>query len=467
MSQTDINIKVSVETEQARNALRTLGTDAKQLGSDFEEGSARSTASLQSTVTSVTNVANSFMALYMLYDNVERSSLAVERAEYRVKQSTDALKKAQDEYNNAVAEFGRNSPEAERALDNLRDAEWKLANDTETAKQRQQDAWRSYVMAVTIGATQVITAIGNIKAAYAALSGLELGGALSSAAAAAAPAAMLAAPIAGTAMAVYGTAELTSSGYLQQIQSGYTPYQQQVYGQKVPNINYPASQQSQSWWDQLSNWASGLWNWLTTPQQFASGAYVDKPTLAWVGENGPEVVIPIDPNRQVGFTIQDIWGGITNAASQVWNAVTSWAQPAYIPTPQPDVNPFVYTSGFGISSPSYQQTVYPSSLGYREFYQPALNLPGYLQYTVGDQGIQEQFWEPYPTVSNPPIGRSYYGGGGGGGAEEKPKPVTIQEVNINISDVKIDPGTLARFRRELAYNTSKAICDAINERRNL
>ncbi|MEM3430450.1 MAG: hypothetical protein QXN20_06105, partial [Candidatus Bathyarchaeia archaeon] len=61
-------------------------------------------------------------------------------------------------------------------------------------------------------------------------------------------------------------------------------------------------------------------------------------------------------------------------------------------------------------------------------------------------------------------------GGGGGGFYEEPKQVlnTFNPfIEINFKDVSIDPGTYARFKRELAYTISRAICDAVQERRNL
>ncbi|MBS7629199.1 hypothetical protein KEJ23_04405, partial [Candidatus Bathyarchaeota archaeon] len=56
------------------------------------------------------------------------------------------------------------------------------------------------------------------------------------------------------------------------------------------------------------------------------------------------------------------------------------------------------------------------------------------------------------------------GGGGGGGFYEAARPAltTINPfIEVNFQDVSIDPGTYARFKRELAYTISRAICDAV------
>ena len=47
------------------------------------------------------------------------------------------------------------------------------------------------------------------------------------------------------------------------------------------------------------------------------------------------------------------------------------------------------------------------------------------------------------------------------------RDITIKEINVNMRDFSIDAATYARFKREQAYNISKAVCDAVRESRNL
>ncbi|MEM3489278.1 MAG: hypothetical protein QXO75_06460 [Nitrososphaerota archaeon] len=549
----EINIKVTANTQQAQSALKDLGEEAKSMGNKFQEGAQRTRASLTEVVTSTTNVANSFMALYNLYDMVHDRQLALDRANLRLSRSQDTLREAQEAYNKAVAEFGLGSQKAQEAYKHLQDAQEQVRINQETVAARQNDLNKAYVMAATTSIPQLVTAIGNLRSAYqtlasatagasVALSGLSasvgiLGGAI----------VVGGLQIAGFASSLSSLAEQFQAGQISTSRFSATlmfmlgPVGQVVEGIRwlleqiglIPQGMGTAADLWVSAWnsitstvsnavgtisslvrgmiDDIQNAISSLFGSLSSIPSYgfgglgggfnipnipgyAEGALVTKPTIALVGEKGPELIVPVDPNREVGFLdLGGIWEGITsgfqwitNTISSAISGVTNWISSG-ISYAYESVSSFVsgvssavssfFGGGAGFTVPrqpevysmfAYQPT-YPEEYWGAEYW-------GGVSYPW-ERGIlptfmvapeQPEVWGMFTTQRDE--ARRRRAGGGGGGFYEEPKPIlnTINPfIEINFKDVSIDPGTYARFKRELAYTISRAICDAVQERRNL
>ncbi|MEM2982822.1 MAG: hypothetical protein QXH17_06615, partial [Candidatus Bathyarchaeia archaeon] len=140
----EINIKVKADTQQAQSALKDLGEEAKSMGNKFQEGAQRTRASLTEVIRTTTNVANSFMSLYNMYDMVQDRQLALDRANLRLSRSQDTLREAQEDYNKAVAEFGPTSQRAEEAYKRLQDAQEQVRINQEVVRDRQEELNKTY-----------------------------------------------------------------------------------------------------------------------------------------------------------------------------------------------------------------------------------------------------------------------------------------------------------------------------------
>jgi hypothetical protein len=119
--------------------------------------------------TGISGLATAGMGLWFAYERVEKASIALRKANLRVSNDLDIVKKAQEKYNEAVAKFGENSPEAIQALKDLHDAQEKLNIDTDVANQRQQDLNTTMVTSALSVIPSMITAVASLKTAMVGL----------------------------------------------------------------------------------------------------------------------------------------------------------------------------------------------------------------------------------------------------------------------------------------------------------
>ncbi|MGQ9543681.1 MAG: phage tail protein [Candidatus Bathyarchaeia archaeon] len=596
----EINIKVTADTAQARSVLGELGNDAKRMGNDFEEGAKKVKVSLTDVVTHTTNLANSFFTLYKTYDMVNDRQLALDRANLRLSQSQDALRIAQEKYNEAVAKFGPSSQEAQIAYKDLQDAIERVRINQEAARDRQDDLNQAYFIAATTAIPQLIVAIGNLRVAYqslaaaataanVAVAGLGVGGVA------------LAAGVAGAGAIGLGEvlARITGRRELSLIEIVRAQIEKIVQGDILGGLFGPAwpggkppertilddivqgllsgfnsiagglSNLAGSWsqtWEDMSNsairvadsirnyvndlinsimqsfsslniadvWASIwnslystvanvtssisgiIWGWINELQNaissllgsfsglfdfeggegytspyvipgFAEGALVTKPTIALVGEKGPELIVPIDPHRQVGFfDLGGVWDTVTSGFNWIVNSISSTIS---------NVTSWI-SSGIEWVTGGIQNVVSGVTSGVTQFFGGLTG--GWGGGGAGARIVEEVYEYPWPGWYPEPMGDwyTYYtppetvptapriplealmwrttsqrrvrGGGGGGLEPYEPQLMSINPfIDIKFQDVSIDPGTYARFKRELAYTISRAICDAVQERRNL
>ena len=147
-------------TEEAKKAAGSMGEKLDETGKKAEAAGEKVKTSGSKFgidfVKGVSGAVTAAIALYGSFDRLEKSQMAIDRANLQVQRSTEAADQAQKAYNQAVQEYGPSSAEAADASDRLGIAQSALALDTEAAQQKQNDLNTSYIM---LGATIIPAAI--------------------------------------------------------------------------------------------------------------------------------------------------------------------------------------------------------------------------------------------------------------------------------------------------------------------
>jgi HPt (histidine-containing phosphotransfer) domain-containing protein len=127
--------------------------------------------------TGISGVATAGMGLWFAYDRVNKAQISLDKANLRVSNDLDLVKKAQEKYNEAIVKFGEDSPEAIQALKDLRDAQEKYRIDTETANERQTQLNTTMMTSALSVIPSMITAAASLKTAMAGLGTAGVSGA--------------------------------------------------------------------------------------------------------------------------------------------------------------------------------------------------------------------------------------------------------------------------------------------------
>jgi hypothetical protein len=109
--------------------------------------------------------------LWQTVDRVEKSQIALDKANLRVSNDLDLVKNAQEKYNAALAKYGETAPETTQAAKDLADAQEKLKIDTDMVALRQGDYNQALYLAATTSIPTAITAITGLQRSYKDLSG--------------------------------------------------------------------------------------------------------------------------------------------------------------------------------------------------------------------------------------------------------------------------------------------------------
>jgi hypothetical protein len=212
----ELNIRINADASGATQGFQEAGEAAKQMSGDMDEAgrsaerSGKSMGSAASGLAGLAAAGASLIGLVRSLDQVENASHRAERAQHALERSNAAVATAQQKYNQAVAQFGSGSAQAQAALGELNR---QLDRNSDFAN-RAADAQENIGFAMGNAATSILnfgagisTIVGNLGAFKnalskigPALSGLSGAGLLGSIGAIAAP--LLAATAAGTAFAI-------------------------------------------------------------------------------------------------------------------------------------------------------------------------------------------------------------------------------------------------------------------------
>ena len=288
------------------SALNNLSTLQSQVG----ETTKQNDASMRSLTTGISGVATASFSLYGAYDRVNESELSLDKSNLMVKSSTKAVEDAHRSVSEAIAKHGVSSQEAKSAQDALSIAEDRLTLANERQLQAQENvnksmmsaalqivptsitmvdslsrAWKNFPdmtgVLTTLGTN--ISMVGN-KALIASVSvagfvgGFVLGyEAITQFGDALGPA--------GRALMVIVPAIIAAAAAVWMLMEGLTLGTATIalvasgiaVGAMVANIG---------------SYGNGLGQGVKVPAM-AAGGIVDSPTLALVGEAGPEIVMPL------------------------------------------------------------------------------------------------------------------------------------------------------------------------------
>jgi hypothetical protein len=137
--------------------------------------------SMRELTVAFSGIATAGFSLYMSFDRIEKSQVALDRANLNMKRSTEAVDQATKNYNETVAKYGVSSVEAKDAADKLAIAQEALTVSQERASLAQGNVNQSMMMmalsvvptmiTMTSGASKALDQMGvSISATNAALS---------------------------------------------------------------------------------------------------------------------------------------------------------------------------------------------------------------------------------------------------------------------------------------------------------
>ena len=111
--------------------------------------------------------------LYMSYDQIQKSEIALDRAHVTLEKDTNAVQAAQEKYNEAVAKYGPNSQEATDAANKLKAAQDALTVAHERADQAQVNVNNTMMMSALTVIPSVIGIIGSLSTITASWTAIQ------------------------------------------------------------------------------------------------------------------------------------------------------------------------------------------------------------------------------------------------------------------------------------------------------
>ena len=97
-----------------------LETTTSQSMNSVAQAHENASVSFKNTAMTMNTLALSGANLYMSYDQIQKSEIALDRAHVTLEKDTNAVQAAQEKYNEAVAKYGPNSQEATDAANKLK-----------------------------------------------------------------------------------------------------------------------------------------------------------------------------------------------------------------------------------------------------------------------------------------------------------------------------------------------------------
>ncbi len=149
--------------EQVGNAAKNTGDQVAKAGDKVATAGTKMRRSVMDVATGFAGLTTAGFSLYSALDRVGDMQVSVDRANYQVKVSTEAVERAQNAYNAAVEKYGIDSPQAQQAAENIALAQEKLQIATDRAKMTQDNQNEALAAAALSVVPTAITAFKSLK----------------------------------------------------------------------------------------------------------------------------------------------------------------------------------------------------------------------------------------------------------------------------------------------------------------
>jgi len=319
-------VRIDIEAiDRASQVIEGISEKATSAVKAVDDANKKVEASTTQVLKGFNALATSAFSLYNAIDNVQNAQLAADRANYIVATSLEAVEAAQKQYNEAVEKYGADSEQARDAADKLALAQEKYRLATERADQAQQNVSKSMMSAALSVIPSLITILTNLQTVTQAVDMVHK--ALN--ATMAANPVMLVVTAIGALVAILVTAYETCEPFrnaVNAIGSALLGFFKPAIDAVAGAIDFlmkafDAAGKAIQWvWDHtigpIVNAVQGAINLITGAAGAATraaaptgapygpygyhvpgmqaGGIVTKPTLALLGERGPEAVIPLE-----------------------------------------------------------------------------------------------------------------------------------------------------------------------------
>jgi hypothetical protein len=160
---------MSSSLDQVCEASDRLATSQEDLEAEQEKVAAvseKNAGSLKDFALGASGAATAGFSLYSSFDRIEKSELAVDRANLQVRTSTKGVEDAQRNLNEAVVEHGANSAQAKAASEQLSIAQDRLEVANERAKQSQDNVNQAMMASAIQIIPSAITMVDSLSRAW-------------------------------------------------------------------------------------------------------------------------------------------------------------------------------------------------------------------------------------------------------------------------------------------------------------
>ena len=297
-------------TEIGRN-VQTLGNDLETTGNKATVAASKMQTSFRGLITGMSSVAVSAFSMYQSFDRYQDMTLQVNKANLAVKSTLNSAGDAQRTYNATVAKYGATSTQAKAALADLRVAQERHTLAVERAEMVQDNQNKAIIQMAVMAVPQAITMVDGLSKAWKNFP--DMTGFLKN----------MSSNISNVGLTAKSAA-LGVGAFIGGFLIGYTAMKN--FGDAlgpvgrallviIPIIIAAAA----AIWAMQSGWTMGLAlvalaatgiavgalvaQLEETPKTpaLASGGIVKKPTVALIGEAGPEAVIPLSQLNQTTY----------------------------------------------------------------------------------------------------------------------------------------------------------------------
>jgi len=159
--------------QECGNSAQVMAGQIEASSSQIEGANEKSSFSLKNLGTSVSSLMTGVTNLVFAYDRVEKAQYAANKAANAYEDAVRRCNAAQEAYNQAVAKYGADSPQAIAAAENLKAKQDDVALANERAQLTQQNLNQSMISTATMIIPAVITAVTGLQGTLE-----DLGGAL-------------------------------------------------------------------------------------------------------------------------------------------------------------------------------------------------------------------------------------------------------------------------------------------------
>ncbi|MBS7647961.1 hypothetical protein KEJ24_09045 [Candidatus Bathyarchaeota archaeon] len=311
MLSSNISIHISAVDEASR-IIESVGTEVQQTLSEVNSVVEETGRNWKETLLTVKDATKAFSglttaawSLYQSIDRVQDMQLTLDRANLKVKATLNALEDAQRRYNEAVAKYGVDSSQAKAAADDLALAEERHRLAVEAAREAHEKYNETVFQTAIMAVPQAITMISslsdllkNLKPTISSLSSAIQG--LSSSFTALKGPLTAAAVSAGAFMATFTAGYALLQALPEDIRGIAAACMVAIGAVTALAVAWMALQGAMTLgvaipiiMAAVGFAVAGIFGLIQQAKAMAEGGIVTKPTLALVGEKGPEAVIPL------------------------------------------------------------------------------------------------------------------------------------------------------------------------------